>query len=413
MRILIITSLYPDDSPIQTTNAVHDLVRFWTDEHEVICFKGEWRCISFDPSKSSFNKDNWLHELKLLFGYKYCEKDKVRIYRFTCLSNPLAKLKIQIFEKFFTSIMAFKIKGMLAKLRYNPDIIISHMPSQSIIYYIGSLKVNCPKIAVMHKTDVLQLNDVKENARLLEEKINLINHAFDAVFARSHSIYKKLAEIGRIENLQKDIISSGVPQCENYCEKQWDNWEIRKKTILYVGRLIPLKGVDIVLNCLSLVRNDSQFTYYIVGEGEEHEKLEQLCKQLDMEDIVKMVGNVSRKEVYDYMKKADIFVMPSHPETLGLVYLEAMANGCITIGSKDEGIDGIIVDGENGFLVNALDAEDLTKCFKHIFCMSEEQLQRVSRNAKMTADWYTQEERSQIYLEKVIEQIDMYKTEQI
>ncbi len=52
MKILIITELYPDDSPVKTTNAVHDLARFWTDEHEVVCVKEEWLTLSLSKEKS-------------------------------------------------------------------------------------------------------------------------------------------------------------------------------------------------------------------------------------------------------------------------------------------------------------------------------------------------------------------------
>ena len=51
MKILIITELYPDDSPVKTTNAVHDLARFWTDEHEVVCVKEEWLTLSLSKEK--------------------------------------------------------------------------------------------------------------------------------------------------------------------------------------------------------------------------------------------------------------------------------------------------------------------------------------------------------------------------
>ena len=49
------------------------------------------------------------------------------------------------------------------------------------------------------------------------------------------------------------------------------------------------------------------------------------------------------------MEESDVFAMVSSPETFGLVYIEAMAKGCVTIGSKGEGIDGVIVNNENGF----------------------------------------------------------------
>lgn len=65
---------------------------------------------------------------------------------------------------------------------------------------------------------------------------------------------------------------------------------------------------------------------------------------------VTFTGHLPQHEVYEKMRQSDIFVLPSVGETFGMVYLEAMASGCIVVGTKDDGIDGIIKDGENGFL---------------------------------------------------------------
>lgn len=64
------------------------------------------------------------------------------------------------------------------------------------------------------------------------------------------------------------------------------------------------------------------------------------------------------------------------------------------------------MNGENGFLVKALDVKELTECFRNIMEMDALDLQRISQNAKATADRYTPKERSDIYLEKVIEIIN-------
>ena len=64
------------------------------------------------------------------------------------------------------------------------------------------------------------------------------------------------------------------------------------------------------------------------------------------------------------LKQHDVFIMISKNETFGLVYLEAMAVGCITIASRQEGFDGIIKHGYNGFLCEAGNQEELEKLIK-------------------------------------------------
>ena len=102
-----------------------------------------------------------------------------------------------------------------------------------------------------------------------------------------------------------------------------------------------------------------------------------------------MTGRIPRESVIDYLKEADVFVMISKDELFGLVYLEAMALGCITIGSRNEGIDGIIEDGVNGFLCEAGNEDELRSIIDKIKSMSSSQLMQISNNAKQTAFYYS------------------------
>lgn len=396
MRILIITSLYPDDSPIKTTYAVHDLVRFWTDRHEIICFKEDWFFVS-----NLFRRKKVFEQIKSLVGYKYCEKENVKIYRFTSFGNPFANLDIRFLKKIISKIMAYKMNKLLKNIE-KPDIVIAHMPVINVVDYIKYLNLDCPKVAVLHRGDIDWLDVDRFGKKIVQNKINDLNNGFSAIFSRSLPIYKYLLNLHKVNNLKNVIISSGVPQSEIIYERNWDTWQKRKKHILYVGELIKQKGVDKIIESLSLIREDFEFDLTIIGEGNELDSLHYLCKNVQVEKYVNFIGQKSRDEVYYYMSTADIFVMPSWHETLGLVYLEAMSNGCITIGSKNEGIDGIIVDNQNGFLVKPLDIGELTECFVNIMTMKPEDLCIISKNAKETANEYTLKKRSDIYINEII-----------
>ena len=83
----------------------------------------------------------------------------------------------------------------------------------------------------------------------------------------------------------------------------------------------------------------------MIGDGKERKTLEKIDKN------VKFLGSLPHDKVLEKMRENDIFVLPSVGETFGMVYLEAMASGCITVCTKGDGVDGIIKNGENGFLV--------------------------------------------------------------
>ena len=95
-------------------------------------------------------------------------------------------------------------------------------------------------------------------------------------------------------------------------------------------------------------------------------------------------------------------VMISRGEAYGLVYLEAMARGCITIASRHEGFDGVIVDGENGFLCEAGNAEELAIIIMRINAMTADERQAISDRAIETAKRLTDEKAARLYIDDVI-----------
>lgn len=135
--------------------------------------------------------------------------------------------------------------------------------------------------------------------------------------------------------------------------------------LIYAGQLIPLKNVDTLIEAVK--RLEGQATLTIVGDGEERARLEAMAE--GCQDI-RFVGWLPREEVVRLMKEADVFAMVSSPETYGMVYLEAMAQGVIPIASRGEGFDGLIRDGENGLLVPPGDTDALVAALQRIAGMS-------------------------------------------
>jgi len=96
--------------------------------------------------------------------------------------------------------------------------------------------------------------------------------------------------------------------------------------------------------------------------------------------------------------------MISSNEVFGLVYLEAMAQGCIVIASKGGGFDGIIVDGENGFLCEQGNHEELAQIYRRINTLSKAEKRIIAQNAIKTASTYTDSNVARRYLDSVIQQ---------
>ena len=128
-----------------------------------------------------------------------------------------------------------------------------------------------------------------------------------------------------------------------------------KRTILYVGRIEPLKGLDILLKAVSLLSGRSDTHLLIVGGSLERDaeldRLKALADTIDIGDIVTFTGSVSQEQLSAYYNAADVFVLPSWYESFGLAALEAMSCGTPVVVSRVGGLTTFIEHGETGYLV--------------------------------------------------------------
>ncbi len=131
--------------------------------------------------------------------------------------------------------------------------------------------------------------------------------------------------------------------------------------ILFVGRLSPEKGVDVLLHALALIRDhhQSEIKSIIAGDGPQRARLEDLARELNL-SRVSFVGFVPNgPELVRLYQEADVLVVPSRAEAFGAVIAEGMACGLPVIASNVGGIPGIVKHGINGLLVPPNSPEQL------------------------------------------------------
>jgi D-inositol-3-phosphate glycosyltransferase len=131
--------------------------------------------------------------------------------------------------------------------------------------------------------------------------------------------------------------------------------------LLFVGRLQPLKGIDILLRAAQIVRQQyASLQVLIVGggvdtaddhESQERQRLQALSQELGLTDQVRFIKAQPQDILVQYYAAADVFVMPSHYESFGMVVLEAMACGTPVVASNVGGLASTVVHGGTGFLV--------------------------------------------------------------
>jgi len=131
------------------------------------------------------------------------------------------------------------------------------------------------------------------------------------------------------------------------------------RLLLFVGRLERLKGVEVAIRALALLRdrNHDDVRLLVLGEdsrdGEESEKerLKAVATDLGVRDRVDFLGSVAHHELPYFYSAADVCVMPSYSESFGLVGLEAQASGKPVVGSDVTGLRSVVRDGVSGYLI--------------------------------------------------------------
>jgi glycosyltransferase involved in cell wall biosynthesis len=176
----------------------------------------------------------------------------------------------------------------------------------------------------------------------------------DAIVAVSQSLADDLSQTARlntasIQVIHNPIVTGSFKEQQRHCVKHpWFAEET--PVVLGVGRLSEQKNFDLLIKAFALARQQKKLRLMILGEGEKRKALEQLIKQLGLEQDVQLMGYVDN--IAAYMTKASIFVLSSDYEGFGNVLVEAMACGCPVVSTDcPVGPSEILAAGRYGQLV--------------------------------------------------------------
>lgn len=172
--------------------------------------------------------------------------------------------------------------------------------------------------------------------------------------------------------------------------------------IAFVGRLVPLKGVDLMIKAAASLVWERKVTIDIIGDGPQLRSLENLVMSEQLIGVVNFHGWLPRKDVFSVLQKAHIFGFPSIREFGGGALIEAMALGLVSV-VLDYGGPAEIVTSDTGFIVPIESSEqvikDLEKTFRYIVQHAQD-MKKVSERAKQRIrEHYTWESRSKALYE--------------
>ena len=131
--------------------------------------------------------------------------------------------------------------------------------------------------------------------------------------------------------------------------------------IITVARLIKLKKIDLLIQAMEKIDNA---LLTVIGTGPEEEYLKKLAAKLGSK--VKFLGGLENNDVYEVLKKSDLFVLLTVGDSFGIVFAEAMSCGLPVIGARAGGVPEIIQEGINGFLVEPNNLESIIEAIKEL-----------------------------------------------
>lgn len=336
-----------------------------------------------------------------LIKFLIAKGHEVYIYSIKWQKNP-EKLPIT-FKKIptvslnsFLRDLTFIIFGyfILKKESKNFDIIQSHDKFLiQDIYRAGDgchiqwLKERWRRVSLLKKASIL-LNPYHWLILLIERSI-FRRKRFKKIVAISEMVKRNIVENYGVNPDDIVIIYNGI-NFEKFANLDKENYrnEIRKKfgidneefVILFVGSGFERKGVKYLIEAAEKV--EQPLTVLVVGKGDSKKYRKYIKKQ-------KVIFCGPQKEIEKFYAAADLFVFPTIYEPFGLVVLEAMAAGLPVITTKLSGASEIIINGENGFVVEV--PEDIHKIGEHIITLLRDRAlyQNMSNKAKITASKFS------------------------
>lgn len=256
-----------------------------------------------------------------------------------------------------TSLSSFAIAKFLRS--YQPDIFISlaFLNIPSIIGYLLAGKVKTKLVISQHNSMIYQAKVEHKGSWLFNAQLWLSKYLYpqaDALVATTNSVLEELTnEVGITFKKTKTIVIPNILDIDDIIVKSEEPshhpWLQKKDTavIISIARLAKQKNFPLLLNAFKIVRQQLNVKLVIFGEGKERKKLEDIIKNLNIEDSVSLPGYCTSP--YQEMSKADAFVLSSEEEAFGLVLVEAMASGTPVIATDAIGQGPLTILGNNQY----------------------------------------------------------------
>ena len=193
-----------------------------------------------------------------------------------------------------------------------------------------------------------------------EWAVGLAWKAARRTFGRAEAVTTPTRKAAQFLEKHTGLVGVHAISCGIDAHKYSPSWEPRTENrILFVGRVTGEKQIDVLLRALTLLPKELDATVEIVGGGDQKKHLEHMAVELGIADRVKFTGYVTDDELREAYHRASVLAMPSIAELQSIVTMEAMASALPVVAANAMALPHLVHDGENGYLFEPSNAEDL------------------------------------------------------
>ena len=279
----------------------------------------------------------------------------------------------------------------LCGLRY--DLLHSHYWLSGLAGMKLSRALGVPHVATFHTLGKLKLQarpGESESAVRISAETTLLR-SVDGVVVSTRAEAEEMTRLYGVGPGRVAVIAPGVdldvfrPRERSAARERLGVTE--PSMVLYVGRLEPLKGLDILVRAVGdLAMADTTRLVVVGGDPDSDQlvgELGALARLVGVAERVTFAGAVPQRDLPWYYSAADVLVLPSHYESFGMVALEAMACGTPVVVSRVGGLKSFVRNGESGYLVPWRCSDPFSQQIEMI--LASPSLRRAMGDAALTA----------------------------
>jgi glycosyltransferase involved in cell wall biosynthesis len=275
------------------------------------------------------------------------KKHKVTVFyndgeAITSNDKKISDIKFYSFKPQAFGVILFYL-GVIKELLFNKqqfDIIHIHGDWSSLLFVRFIKKLTRAKLVVLSLHD--QLLNKFTHQRLLPKLVQNV----DLIFSTGYDTAKTLEKL-----TGKKVIVQPSGINEIFFEKFDKEFNNEKFTIVTVANLFPKKNIELVLE---IAKENPEYDFLIIGKGPHRKILENIINKNNIKNV-KLLGFKTPKEVREYYRKSDIYLLTSFAEGTPTSALEAMACGLPIISSNAGGLGNIVKEKINGFVIKDFD----------------------------------------------------------